>query len=204
MDRSQQLRDRRRAARLRVRARRPADLRGMAIGAPTTRYVGDHSLLWQLEGGTGFSEGGQCGDSFAEVVLGRTLRSSQDAPSTGFYLVTRERGENDPTCVANVCSHTIECVTDYDLAQRAVLGALLTAHPRLLDIDELAAHLSDVPRAREALRVLVADGLATQLGDRVGVSRAAVRFDTLARDSAPPSAQKTRCAIPPPEDSSAG
>jgi len=32
---------------------------------------------------------------------------------------------------------------------------------------------------REALRVLVDDGLATRLGDRVGVSRAAVRFDAL-------------------------
>jgi hypothetical protein len=33
----------------------------------------------------------------------------------------------------------------------------------------------------EALRVLVDDGLATRLGDRVGVSRAPVRFDVLRR-----------------------
>ena len=70
-------------------------------------------------------------------------------------------------------------MTDHDSAQRAVLGVLLQAHPRLLGLDELAAQLSEVPRAREALRVLVEDGLATQLGDRVGVSRAAVRFDAL-------------------------
>jgi hypothetical protein len=70
-------------------------------------------------------------------------------------------------------------MTDHDFAQRAVLGALLAAHPRLLGLDELAAQLADVPRAREALRVLVGDGLATQLGDRVGVSRAAVRFEAL-------------------------
>jgi hypothetical protein len=70
-------------------------------------------------------------------------------------------------------------MTDYDLAQRAVLGVLLAAHPRLLDIEELDARVGDVPRPREALRVLVGDGLATKIGDRVGVSRAAVRFDAL-------------------------
>jgi hypothetical protein len=46
--------------------------------------------------------------------------------------------------------------------QRKVLGALLQAHPRLLHVDELTARLSDVPRVREALRVLVDDGLATR------------------------------------------
>jgi len=44
---------------------------------------------------------------------------------------------------------------------------------------ELDDRLPDVPRVREALRVLVDDGLATRLGDRVGRSRAAVRFDAL-------------------------
>jgi hypothetical protein len=72
-------------------------------------------------------------------------------------------------------------MTDPYSSQRAVLGALLNAHPRLLDVDELAAQLPDVPRVREALRVLVDDGLATRLGDRVGVSRAAARFNTLAQ-----------------------
>jgi hypothetical protein len=68
---------------------------------------------------------------------------------------------------------------DYDAPQRIVLGFLLDAHPRLLDLAELEAALPDVPRVREALRVLVEDGLATRLGDRVGCSRAAVRFDVL-------------------------
>jgi hypothetical protein len=70
-------------------------------------------------------------------------------------------------------------MADYDSAQRAVLSALLAAHPRMLDKDELTKRLSDVPRVREALRVLIDDGLATRLGDRIGVSRAAVRFDAL-------------------------
>jgi hypothetical protein len=70
-------------------------------------------------------------------------------------------------------------MTDYDSGQRAVLGALLAAHPRLVGLDDLEAQLVEVPRVREALRVLVQDGLATRLGDRVGCSRAAVRFDAL-------------------------
>jgi hypothetical protein len=71
-------------------------------------------------------------------------------------------------------------MSDPDSAQRAVLRALFDAHPRLVGIDELAAQLADVPRVREALRVVVDDGLATRLGDRVGLARAAVRFDALA------------------------
>ena len=49
-------------------------------------------------------------------------------------------------------------MTDHDLSQRAVLGTLLGAHPRMLGVDELVALLSDVPRVREALRVLVDEG----------------------------------------------
>jgi hypothetical protein len=49
----------------------------------------------------------------------------------------------------------------------------------MLGVDELVGQLPEVPRAREALRILVEDGLATRLGDRVGCSRAAVRFDAL-------------------------
>lgn len=71
---------------------------------------------------------------------------------------------------------------DANAAQRAVLDALFEAHPRMLGIDELARQLADVPRVREAVRVLVDDGLATQLGQLVGVSRATVRFDALGRD----------------------
>jgi hypothetical protein len=70
-------------------------------------------------------------------------------------------------------------MTDPASSQRIVLGALLEAHPRLLGINELIAQLACVPRAREALKVLVDDGLATRLGDRVGASRAARRFDAL-------------------------
>jgi hypothetical protein len=70
-------------------------------------------------------------------------------------------------------------MTDHNDAQRAVLAALLKVHPRLLGVDELLERVSHVTRAREALRVLVDDGLATRLGDRVGLSRAAVRFDAL-------------------------
>jgi hypothetical protein len=70
-------------------------------------------------------------------------------------------------------------MTDYYRAQRTVLRTLLEAHPRLLDVGELDDRLPDVPRVQEALRVLVGDGLATRLGDRVGVSRAAVRFNAL-------------------------
>ena len=58
-------------------------------------------------------------------------------------------------------------VPDYDLAQRSVLCVLLEAHPRLLDVGELDNRLPDVPRVREALRVLVDDGL----GDEAGRSR---------------------------------
>jgi hypothetical protein len=72
-------------------------------------------------------------------------------------------------------------MTDSSSAQRVVLATLLKAHPRLVGVDELAAQLAEVPRVREALRVLVDDGLARRLGDRVGVSRAAVRFDALGR-----------------------
>lgn len=70
-------------------------------------------------------------------------------------------------------------MTDYDAPQRSVLAFLLAAHPRLLGVEELEARLPEVPRVREALRVLIDDGLATRLGDRVGVSRAAVRFEAL-------------------------
>jgi hypothetical protein len=55
--------------------------------------------------------------------------------------------------------------------------------PRMLGSDELAAELPEVPRVREALRVLVDDGLPTQLGELVGVSRAAVRFQALSSAS---------------------
>jgi hypothetical protein len=81
---------------------------------------------------------------------------------------------------ANTCSCTLPSMSDPNFSQRIVLRTLLAAHPRMLGLDELVAQLADVPRVREALRVLTDDGLAMRLGDRVGVSRAAVRFDALA------------------------
>ena len=70
-------------------------------------------------------------------------------------------------------------MTEHNIAQRTVLRVLLEVHPRMLGVEELVTLLDDLPHAREALRVLVDDGLATRLGDRVGLSRAAVRFDAL-------------------------
>ena len=52
-----------------------------------------------------------------------------------------------------------------------------------LQSEHVFAQLSGTPRVREALRVLVDDGLATQLGELVGVSRAAVRFRALGTPS---------------------
>jgi hypothetical protein len=70
-------------------------------------------------------------------------------------------------------------MSHHDASLRTVLGTLLDAHPRLLNLAELELQLPDVPRVREAVNVLVGDGLATKLGDRIGVSRAAVRFEML-------------------------
>ena len=64
-------------------------------------------------------------------------------------------------------------------AQRTLLAELLDAHPRLLEISVLCAPHERLRNVEQALRVLVDDGLATQLGDLVGASRAAVRFEVL-------------------------
>ena len=40
---------------------------------------------------------------------------------------------------------------DYDSPQRAVLSALLAAHPRMVDADELVTRLPEIPRVREAM-----------------------------------------------------
>ena len=68
---------------------------------------------------------------------------------------------------------------DPGLSQRVVLDALPEAHPRMLSVGELEAELADIARVGEALVRLGEDGLVNQLGDRVGASRAAVRFDAL-------------------------
>ena len=64
-------------------------------------------------------------------------------------------------------------------AQRTLLAELLDAHPRLLETSELCARHDRLRNVEQALRVLVDDGLATRLGDLVGASRAAVRFEVL-------------------------
>jgi hypothetical protein len=68
---------------------------------------------------------------------------------------------------------------DPESSQRAVLDALLEAHPRTLGVDEPEAELADIARVTEALDRRGEDGLVNRLGDRVGASRAAVRFEAL-------------------------
>jgi hypothetical protein len=69
-------------------------------------------------------------------------------------------------------------MTDADSTQRAVLGALSDAHPRMLPIGELEAVLGR-PDTEQAVRRLSDDGLANVLGERVGLSRPAVRLGQL-------------------------
>jgi hypothetical protein len=59
--------------------------------------------------------------------------------------------------------------------QLAALTMLLDAHPRMVDLTELAE------REREAIRMLTRDGLATTIGDLAGATHAAVRYSTLTR-----------------------
>jgi hypothetical protein len=70
-------------------------------------------------------------------------------------------------------------MTDYDHAQRVLLGLLLEEHPRMLKIEEVHQRLSDVAGLDDALKILAADGLARRLGDLVGATLAAVRADQL-------------------------
>ena len=49
----------------------------------------------------------------------------------------------------------------------------------MLTVEDIERRLSHVPRLREALAVLVSDGLVSRIGDLVGVSRAAVRAEQL-------------------------
>ena len=68
----------------------------------------------------------------------------------------------------------------YDAAQRIVLGTLLELHPALIGLGDLAGRLQlHGSETERAVRVLVEDGLAVRLGDRIGLTRAAIRFDVL-------------------------
>ena len=68
---------------------------------------------------------------------------------------------------------------DADAEQRATLGSLLEHHPSLIDMDELRAELAGID-VDQAVDLLGSDGLVTRIGDRVGVTRAAVRAVQLA------------------------
>jgi hypothetical protein len=68
---------------------------------------------------------------------------------------------------------------DPDAAQRIVLGHLLHQHPRMLSLAELETDLAAVEDIEVAVRRLRDDSLVSQLGQRVGVTRAAVRMEQL-------------------------
>ena len=70
-------------------------------------------------------------------------------------------------------------MSDPDFSQRVVLEAILEAHPRMLVLNDLTTQLADVARVEEAVRILDADGLVRRLGDLIGATRAAVRFEQL-------------------------
>lgn len=69
-------------------------------------------------------------------------------------------------------------MSDRDFDQRAVFGVLNDEHPRLLELDELRVELTGVD-VELAVALLVNDGVATRLGGRVGLTRAAVRAGQL-------------------------
>jgi hypothetical protein len=68
-----------------------------------------------------------------------------------------------------------------DASQNAVLEVLLRRHLALVGLDELRTMLPAVDSVDFAVKALSADGLVSRLGDRIGASRAAVRFDELRR-----------------------
>ena len=68
-----------------------------------------------------------------------------------------------------------------DGSQKAVLDVLLRRHPALVGLDELRTMLPAVDSVDFSIKALSDDGLVSRLGDRIGASRAAVRFDELRR-----------------------
>jgi hypothetical protein len=76
--------------------------------------------------------------------------------------------------------------TDEDLAEQAVLGLLLEAHPGLRSVEEILREMTDNSeefadrdRIENAIRELVRAGLAYRHGRFVFASHAAVRADEL-------------------------
>jgi hypothetical protein len=74
---------------------------------------------------------------------------------------------------------TLMGMTDSDINQRTILRALLDAHPRMLGLDDLGVAIPDPAAVEYAVTQLASDGLATNLGERVGATRPAVRFRAL-------------------------
>ena len=70
-------------------------------------------------------------------------------------------------------------MTEYDLTQRSALRMLLDAHPRLLDVGDWTTGSPMFPACGTRCDCSLTTSIATMLGDRVGASRAAVRFDAL-------------------------
>jgi hypothetical protein len=66
-----------------------------------------------------------------------------------------------------------------DAAQRVVLGLLIERAPAVLDIAELRCALPGVDGVERAVSCLAGDGLAYMAGDRVGATRAALRYYAL-------------------------
>jgi hypothetical protein len=76
--------------------------------------------------------------------------------------------------------------SDADRAEQSLLALLLESHPALLSVDEIVREMTDCPdefgerdRVNNAVRDLVAAGLAHRHGSFVFASRAAVRSDEL-------------------------
>jgi len=67
---------------------------------------------------------------------------------------------------------------DPDVHDRNVLRALLDAHPRMIELDDLGASLAGVD-VIEVVDRLAGDGLVTRLGGVAGVTTGACRFAAL-------------------------
>ena len=65
-----------------------------------------------------------------------------------------------------------------DVTQRAVLGAVLAAHPQPVTLDELRASMPDLDIG-PAVVCLIEDGLVVPDGDQFRATRAVVRYEEL-------------------------
>jgi hypothetical protein len=67
---------------------------------------------------------------------------------------------------------------DPDANDRAILRALLDAHPRMIELDDLSGNVAGVD-VIEVVDRLAGDGVVTRLGGMAGVTTAARRFAAL-------------------------